>query len=138
MAKTYVVVGQCAHVTVNTPTGPALNLLYQGATLPDSATKEQVEHLLSVKLIAEVGDVPANEVTGPGDGAKDAIVPDTDVEPEVLARRQAAAAKLASDGSAPHQNAGKDVWVEYAVVKGMDRVEAEKADKADLIAALKS
>jgi hypothetical protein len=138
MAKTYVVVGQCAHVTVDTPTGPALNLLYKGATVPDSATPQQIEHLLSVKLIAEVNDVPANEVTGDGSDAKNPVVPDADVDPDVLARRQAAAAKLASDGSAPHSNAGKDVWVEYAVVKGMDRAEAEKADKADLIAALKS
>lgn len=52
--------------------------------------------------------------------------------------RTAAKAKLPTDGTAPHANAGKDVWVEYAVAKGMDRGEAEKADKADLIAALKA
>jgi hypothetical protein len=52
--------------------------------------------------------------------------------------RADAKAKLPADGSAPDGRAGKDVWVEYAVSKGMDRDEAEKADKADLVAALKS
>jgi hypothetical protein len=51
--------------------------------------------------------------------------------------REAAKAKLPADGTAPDGRAAKDVWVEYAVVKGMDRGEAEKADKAELIAALK-
>lgn len=138
MAKQYVVVGACAHVTDNTPYGPATVLLYKGAVVPASATAAQIEHLLSVRLIEEIGDVAENEVTGPADGAKAATVPDSDVDPEVLARRKAAADKLPADGSAPHANAGKDVWVEYAAVKGMDRAEADKADKADLIAALKS
>ncbi len=47
-------------------------------------------------------------------------------------KRAAARAKLPADGSAPHHNASQEVWVEYAVAKGLGRDEAEKASKEDL------
>ena len=36
----------------------------------------------------------------------------------------------------PAESANKDAWIEYAIRKGHDRDEAEKATKADLIKAL--
>lgn len=41
----------------------------------------------------------------------------------------------AGDGP-PAESANKDAWIEYAIRKGHDRDEAEKATKADLIKAL--
>lgn len=64
--------------------------------------------------------------------------PEAQAAAEVEAKREAARAKLPTDGTAPHHNAGEDVWREYAVSRGMDRAEVEKASKDDLKAALKS
>lgn len=54
-------------------------------------------------------------------------------DPEVEAKRQAARAKLPTDGSRPHANAGQPVWVEYLVTKGYDYDTLVKADKKDLV-----
>lgn len=61
-------------------------------------------------------NTPANPVSDPGAEAKQAE----------------ARSKLPVDGSAPHANAGEDVWIEYAVKQGLDRTEAAKAGKAEL------
>ncbi|MYV30319.1 hypothetical protein GQ649_24170 [Rhodococcus sp. DSM 6344] len=42
----------------------------------------------------------------------------------------------APDLERPKQTAVKDVWVDYAVARGMDRVDAEALDKRELIAEL--
>jgi hypothetical protein len=145
----YQVVGECAHVVVTDHTGvKATNLLYKGAPIPDDIDPDRLEHLLSSGLAAEIGDVPlapnaAVEQDGqvgipplaPADSPPGEVASEAD--PQVEAEREAARAKLPADGSAPHANAGKPVWVEHAVRSGTDRTEAEKADKADLIAALK-
>ncbi len=149
-AKRYQVVGECAHVEINDISGlKTVGLLYRGAFLPDGVSDERVQHLIGSGLVAEVGDTPiapnASEPQDPAVGIRAAHAAlggntgeqDTDVDPEVLAKRKAAADKLPADGSAPHANAGKDVWVEFAVAKGMDRGEAEKVDKSELTAALK-
>ncbi len=62
----------------------------------------------------------------------------TAVDPAAEAERAEARSKLPADGSPPHGNASKAVWVEFAVSKGMSREEAEKADRDDLREALKS
>lgn len=132
----YQVVGECAHVTVDSAAGRVSVLLYRPSPIPPGVPQERIDHLLSVGLIAKIGSGETIEYPAPL--APDAPPAEVDeLDPEVLKARDAAQAKLPTDGSAPHANAGKDVWVEYAVAKGMDRTEADKADKADLIAALK-
>lgn len=83
-----------------------------------------------------VGDVGISDPNEPDNGTVNAEA-DKPADPEVEARRAAARQKLTESGGTPHGNASKDVWVEYAVAQGMDRGEAEKADKSDLVAALK-
>jgi hypothetical protein len=145
----YQVVGECAHVVVTDHTGvSATNLLYKGAPIPDDIDPDRLEHLLASGLVAEVGEVPLAPNAAVEQDGQVGIPPSApagtpqaeatpDVDPEIEAEREAARAKLPADGSAPHANAGKPVWVEHAVRSGMDRAEAEKVDKADLIAALK-
>lgn len=82
--------------------------------------------------VGDTGVVDPNEVDN---GTVNPVVAPFD--PEVEAKRAAARAKLPGDGSAPDGRAGEDVWREYAVKQGMDRVEVEKASKADLVGALK-
>lgn len=51
---------------------------------------------------------------------------------EVTAKREAAAAKLPDDGSAPKASNGQDVWVEYLVAKGYDYSAVASQDKEEL------
>lgn len=149
----YQVIGECAHVVTADHTGvQAMRLLYKGAFVPEDATDERIEHLLSAGLIAEVGEVPlapnasVEQTQAPaGDGVHPVVTEadrqmqraKTDAAADVEAKRAAAKAKLPDDGSPPHGNASKDVWVEYAVTQGMDRAAAESADLKDLRDALK-
>lgn len=53
----YQVVGECAHVTVIDPaSGPAMQLLYKGAFVPEYTDAKRIEHLLKAGLIAAVDD----------------------------------------------------------------------------------
>ncbi len=146
--KRYQVIGECAHVVVTDVSGvSAMNLLYKGAFLPDGVDEARLRHLLGSGLVAEAGEVPiapnaavdqdptvgippveSGSPTGTGEGG--------DVVPELTAEQRAAKAKLPADGSAPHHNAGHDVWVEYAVTQGLDRGEASKVSKDELRKAL--
>ncbi len=60
----------------------------------------------------------------------------TEENTETERKRAAARAKLPADGSAPDGRASQEVWVEFAVARGLDRTEAEKASKEDLRKAL--
>lgn len=151
----YQIVAECAHVTVDTPQGPTVMLLYKGAVISDSAP--QLRHLLDNGFVVKVGGDETGGLDSAGipAGAYDAEVPSglttTPVEKteeqkrveaeadakakadaEVAERRAAAQAKLPADGSAPHANAGEPVWVEYAVKQGVDRNEAQAAGKEEL------
>lgn len=133
----YQVVGECAHVTVDSAAGRVSVLLYRPSPIPPGVPQERIDHLLSVGLIAKIG--AGETIEYPAPPTPDAPPAEVDEpDPEVVKAREAAKAKLPADGSAPPANAAKDVWVEHAVKQGMDRTEAEKADRADLIAALKS
>lgn len=141
---TYQVVGECAYVTVDGRQGHQKVLMYRGAVLPEGAP--EIGHLLDMKLIEKVGDDDsagvnavggvgaAESVEGPGGGSVVSSAPVTGQsdDEKTEAKRAAARAKLPADGSAPHHNAGKDQWVEYAVGKGVDRAEAEKVSVAEL------
>jgi hypothetical protein len=132
----YRVVAECAHVS----TEGGLKLIYKGAPVPPDQDPKRLKHLLDTGLIAAVGEaelapnaaVVSDEYATTG-GAK------IDVESgqaEIDRRREAAKAKLPADGSAPDGRAGHEVWVEFAVARGLDRDEATKASKDDLKSAL--
>lgn len=148
----YQVTAECVYATVSSPYGLTRQLLLKGALIPGDA--QELEHLVASGMVAKVGsdDVTGiNALGGLGtaetdQGAAGSIVTSSPTMPpagptdeeKAEAVRAAARAKLPADGAAPHANSGRDVWVEYAVSKGMDRTEAEQADKPDLVAALKS
>ena len=83
-----------------------------------------------------VGDVGIADPNEPDNGTVNTEAEKVE-DPEVEARRTAARQKLTEAGGVPDGRMSKDVWIEYAVAEGMDRDEAERADKADLVAALK-
>lgn len=56
-----------------------------------------------------------------------------EVDSDVASKREAAKAKLPSDGSMPDGRAGKDVWVEYHVAQGGSFDDLSKQDKAELV-----
>ncbi len=132
----YRVVAEAAHVS----TDGGLKLIYKGAPVPADQNPDRLKHLLDTGLIAPVGEaeVAPNAAVVPDEfattgGAK------ADVESgqaEIDRKREAARAKLPTDGSAPDGRASHEVWVEYAVSKGLSRDEAEKASKEDLKSAL--
>lgn len=150
----YQVVGHAAHATVDGPHGRIRTLLMRGALVPGDAP--EVPHLLSVGLIAPVGQAvgetaPAPTSTAvaggtPGEGsetpagsgqqaAPDGQSPGPD--PEVEEKRAAARAKLPTDGTAPDGRAGQAVWVEYLVTKGYD-YDALKNEEKDALRDLAS
>jgi hypothetical protein len=154
--KRYQVASACVLIPVAGADGlPVISTLYRGSVFEADPDNVRVVHNVDSRYIVEidadatpgvdvvgeppveneraVGDGAASDPPPPGDGSRPGQAA-TDVE----AKRAAARAKLPTDGSAPDGRLGQDVWVEYAVSKGMDRAEAEKASKADLVAALKS
>ncbi len=155
---TYQVVGQCAHATTQHIDGSKRSeLLYKGSIVPDSATAKEIEHLLSLRLIAPVGDGPfATHEVGPVAGGdvrtgldgNPVVSPEPGVgqpagedkakaERELAERRAAAQAKLPADGALPDGRAGKDVWIEFLARQGYDYDELAKQDKAELQALAK-
>ncbi|MER7280406.1 hypothetical protein ABT369_38815 [Dactylosporangium sp. NPDC000244] len=150
----YQVTAECVYATVDSQYGMTRQLLLKGAVIPGDA--KEIEHLVAQGLIAKIGDgdeTGINALGGVGaaesvEGAAGSVVsPDPAAGPmggspsvtdEAETAREAARAKLPADGSAPHPNAGRDVWVEYAVKQGIDRAEAQKATKDDLKALFKS
>lgn len=160
MAVQYQVVAECAHVTVSTPSGRMQILQVKGALVPADAP--ELERLLDLGYVAEVGgdetggvdaagipagaytaDVPVAVTTTPVDRSQEQVKADVEsaekakADAEVADRRAAAKAKLPADGSAPHGNASKDVWVEYLAVRGYDYAELVKQEPADLKALAK-
>lgn len=156
---TYRVVAECAYATMDGQQGRQKVLLHRGAVMPDGTP--EVEHLLSMKMIEKLGGDDdagagvnalgtvgaAESVQGPGGGSVVSSAPvggdgPSDEERDAAAektrqdaaeaKRAAARAKLPADGVAPHHNAGKDVWVEYAVRRGMGREAAEAATPVEL------
>ncbi len=142
---TYRVIGQCAHVTVEGfGGGKYKQLIYRGSVVPDSATDEEIRHLVSINAIAKVDDgigtheaprqVDTDRTGTPPAPTTDSADPTAPppVDPEVARKRAEAKAKLPADGSAPDGRASDAVLVEYLVGKGYDRGEAEKASSSDL------
>ncbi|QFG09036.1 head-tail connector protein [Mycobacterium phage ThulaThula] len=79
---------------------------------------DQAKHLLDLGMVEKVGSAPA-----PVDEPVDDVEPEpVDVEPQPRA-----------EGGAPLRAAPKADWVDYAVSKGVDPVEAESLNKTELI-----
>lgn len=112
---TYVVSGQAAYLTQLNPLDgkPYRTLLYQGTLVPGSATPEEIEHNLSVGLIAPLEVVPE----GPG------APPDPD-DP--------------SNGPAgqveePARNASTDEWRAYALAAGASEADIDGLKRDELV-----
>ncbi len=141
----YQVTAEAVLATVDTQFGRMKTLMYKGAILPGSTP--ELRHLLDSKMVAACGDDTSTglnaegglgEATTPTDAPGSVVSPRAATAEEIAeqakvdAAREAARAKLPSDGSAPDGRASAEVWVEYAVAKGMDRGEAEKAGKDEI------
>lgn len=152
MSDTYQVVAECAHVTVNGPSGRFVNLLLKGALVPADAP--ELKRLLELGYVAKVGGEETGGVDASGipAGAYDAEVPaaitstpvakteeqkaaadKAKADAEVAEKRAAAKAKLPEGGAMPDGRAGQPVWVEYLVAKGSNYDDVKDVDKAELI-----
>lgn len=159
--KRYVVTGHLAAFDTMTENGLTRVTFYRGQPVPPDATIKAIEHNLSVNLIAAVGgdepvgvDAAGAAVAGddragdagsePGEPfltantvteeqAKDVSLLDTRSDSGVDVKRQAAQAKLPTDGAAPDGRASQAVWAEYLVSKGSSYADVKDADKAELI-----
>jgi hypothetical protein len=145
MNKRYQVVSQAVLVTTDTISGPMLTTVYRGGVVVgDPDTDQRLRHNVESGYLAEipsdatggvdaVGDAVATGKDGtPVDGGKPADQAGKAFDAEAQTRREDAAAKLPADGSAPDGRASEAVWVEYAVSKGVNRADAEKAGKDEL------
>jgi hypothetical protein len=133
MTQQYKVVGACALITQDTVGGPMKCTLYRGVLVGPGAKPEEIRHNLEMGLLAPVAaatvesaaeDVEPSAPEVPGESGESGDGDDSAVD-------------LPADGSAPKPAANKATWVEYAVSQGMDRDEAAKASKKDLVEALK-
>lgn len=156
MSDRYQVVAECAHVTVNGPTGRAINLLLKGALVPGDAP--EVPRLLDLGYIAKVGqaeaggvdaagvpagaytvEVPANITTTPVEKtaeqqrAEQEAAEKVKADTELADKRAAAKAKLPEGGAAPDGRAAQAVWVEYLVSKGSRYEDVQAVDKDELV-----
>lgn len=160
--STYQIVGECAYVSNDTPSGRTRILMYKGALVPGNAP--ELQHLLSTGLVVKVGGEETGGVNADGlttaeaeqvdgdaprrdaDGVLTPSAASADPVPALSpsrtttgdsdstdARRAAARAKLPADGSAPDGRASKDVWVEYHVAQGGSYDDLVKQDKAELV-----
>lgn len=156
--KRYQVQSACAVVPVINTDGEITRTLYRGATFEANPGNVRIAHNAASGYITVVGAEAAAGVDASGtpivddkpttgDGNPGDVVLQNDpgtvnedahravavARDEAEVRRAAARDKLATlKGSAPDGRAAEDVWVEYAVSKGLDRAEAEKAGKDEL------
>jgi len=103
MSKRYQVIGALvANVPIDGPNGSTLAMFHQDAILPPSVPADRIKHLLSVKLIEEVG------------GSKESAAPAEQKPP-------------ASDQKPTTVNArsSKAELVDYGVAQGGDRAELD-------------
>ena len=157
MGIIYQVIAECAHATISTPYGRVVQLMYKGALIPADAP--ELPRLLGMGFVAKLGNdenttggvdatgtpsgaytirVPASVTSTPVTVVTDATGKGTGnvagaADTESDGARAAAKAKLPTDGSAPHPNAGQPVWVEYHVARGSRYEDVVNADKAELV-----
>lgn len=107
MAKQYI--GKAALTVVRQKSNGSRIYVYAGQPVGEDVDAAEI-HRLEVEGFIEAVEIPE-------------AIEDFDLDSE------------AGDGP-PADSANKDAWIEYAIRKGHDRDEAEKATKADLIKAL--
>ncbi|WP_436759331.1 hypothetical protein [Streptosporangium sp. V21-05] len=108
MAKQYQVVGACVtDIPTGGPMGPTRITLYKDAFLPSDVPDDRIEHLLSVKLIKEVGG------------------PDKPVE-------QTSSPQPSGDGKGVNARSSKAELVDYGVAQGGTRAELEDLNLKEL------
>lgn len=157
--KRYVVTGHMAVFDTATDSGRMRVTFYRGAQVPADVKPEQIEHNLSVGLIAEVpGSEPAGIDTAgavvvgderlgggkPGEEFAGANTPQSQSDEDKAAtakakadadlaeKRAEAQAKLPEDGSAPDGRASREVRIEWLAKQGHDYDELVKTDDAAL------
>lgn len=152
--KRYQVLSAAVVVPVATADGTVLQTLYRGSVLEADPTDLKVKHNADAGYITEIGEkavagvdnsgtplVDDKPTVGDGNPGDPAALNDpgvvNDEAHQVSARRQAAAAKLPADGSAPDGRASEDVWREYAVAKGYDRTAVEGSSRDEIKALFK-
>jgi hypothetical protein len=121
-------------------------MCFRGALVPAAATAAEIRHHLSVGLIRAVGaaagaPTPQRQqpAATPAPEPEPEDTPQTSASTEQLSEeRVKARKKLPADGSLPHHNASKAVWVEAAVARGYAYDAAAAADKPELVKLLKS
>ena len=146
--SSYQVVAECAHVTLSTPMGKFVTLLYKGAMVPADAP--ELERLLREGYVAEVGGVENGGVDAAGipAGAYTSEVPESitstpvekseeqlaaeKAEADEAEKRAAAQAKLAEFEDGPDGRSSQAVWVEYLVSRGSRYADVASATKAEL------
>lgn len=128
---TYQIVGECAHVTADSPTGKTIVLRHKGALV--SADDPRLQHLLDSGLVAKVADAETGGLNADGltvfEAARKAESGD--------ATEVAATPAPAGDVPVPDGRAGKVAWVEYGVAQGRDRAALEALSRDDLVKELK-
>lgn len=155
MAGQYQVVAECAHVTLDGPSGRFSTLLLKGALVPGDAP--EVERLVRDGYLAKVGsdetggvdasgipagaydtDVPAAITSTPVEKSEEQRKADRDTADKAKAgadlekKRADARAKLPADGSAPDGRASQAVWAEYLAGRGQSYDDVKDVDKAEL------
>ena len=155
MAAQYQVVAECAHVTLDGPSGRFVTLLLKGAPVPANAP--EVERLVGDGYLAKVDDaeiggvdaagipagayatdVPASITSTPVEKSAEQRRADAEAaekakaDADVEKKRADAKAKLPDGGAMPDGRAGQPVWVEYLVANGSKYDDVKDADKAEL------
>jgi len=112
MAKQYQVVGACVTgIPTGGPMGPTRITLYQDAILPSDVPAERIAHLLSVKLIKEIG--------GSGKAAEQPAP-------------QAPTGEQSGETKSVNARSSKAELVDYGVAQGGNRDELEALTLKDL------
>lgn len=122
------------------PVDGNIHYVYRGGLVPLGVAQDRLDDWLSGKLIEAVDSGPVELPTAEQlvqQLAANGVTVTVEDAQAILDRQAATAEAAAADTSGtPSKDAKKEVWVAYAVAQGMDQAEAEKANKADLIAAL--
>ncbi len=130
---TFQIVGDCAHVTVSSPTGPMVELRHKGALV--SPDDPRLPHLLDAGLVAEVG----GDATGGLDaqGRTEFEAAQDDPTPKRSYQRTDPTPAAGGEVKVPDGRQGKQAWVDYGVAQGRDRAALEALSLDDLKAELK-
>jgi hypothetical protein len=126
----YQVTGALAVVTI----AGQRRYLYEGAVLPEDIEQEEIDRLVDARLVSEVDDSGnvVREGDEPGDST-DQPEPSPALANPADVLSQPAEVTGEPVPERPSLVASKEVWVDYAVTRGMSRARAESMSKRELI-----